>query len=111
MAPASCFVLLHDVVASLSGRAARIADRAVGSLHVVQFCRHRHRRFAGGPDGGPPDRPRHDAVNMRKAYVVCGFLGGTTVLLGAYAPHLQQALFLNAMALSLMGLVTANNLA
>jgi len=52
-----------------------------------------------------------DAVKVRKAFIVCGFLGGTTVLLGAYAPTLQLALFWNVVSLSLLGLVTANNLA
>ena len=31
-----------------------------------------------------------DAVRVRKSFVVAGFIGGTTVLLGAYAPTLQQ---------------------
>jgi ACS family D-galactonate transporter-like MFS transporter len=52
-----------------------------------------------------------DAVAVRKAFIVAGFLGGTTVLLGAHAPTLQQALFWNVVSLSLLGLVTANNLA
>ncbi|SDA60641.1 MULTISPECIES: MFS transporter [unclassified Janthinobacterium] len=50
-----------------------------------------------------------DAVRVRKSFVVAGFIGGTTVLLGAYAPTLQQALFWNVLSLSLLGLVTANN--
>jgi ACS family D-galactonate transporter-like MFS transporter len=33
------------------------------------------------------DRPRHDAVRVRKSFIVAGFIGGTTVLLGAYAPR------------------------
>jgi len=53
----------------------------------------------------------HDAVAVRKSFIVAGFLGGTTVLLGAYAPTLELALFWNVMSLSLLGLVTANNLA
>jgi len=53
----------------------------------------------------------HDAVLVRKSFIVAGFLGGTTVLLGAYAPNLQMALFWNVVSLSLLGLVTANNLA
>jgi len=52
-----------------------------------------------------------DAVVVRKSFIVAGFLGGTTVLMGAYAPTLQLALFWNVMSLSLLGLVTANNLA
>lgn len=51
----------------------------------------------------------HDAVLVRKSFVVAGFVGGTTVLLGAYAPNLQMALFWNVLSLSLLGLVTANN--
>ena len=53
----------------------------------------------------------HDAVMVRKAFIVAGFIGGTTVLLGAYAPSLDMALFWNVLSLSLLGLVTANNLA
>ncbi|PLP96519.1 MFS transporter [Cupriavidus pauculus] len=53
----------------------------------------------------------HDAVRVRKSFVLAGFLGGTTVLLGAYAPTLEMALFWNVLSLSLLGLVTANNLA
>ena len=50
-----------------------------------------------------------DAVLVRKSFVVAGFIGGTTVLLGAYAPTLELALFWNVLSLSLLGLVTANN--
>ena len=53
----------------------------------------------------------NDAVVVRKAFIVAGFIGGTTVLLGAYAPSLDMALFWNVLSLSLLGLVTANNLA
>jgi MFS transporter, ACS family, D-galactonate transporter len=42
---------------------------------------------------------------------VVGFVGGTTVLLGAYAQSPQMALLWNVASLSLLGLVTANNLA
>ncbi|WP_321878081.1 MFS transporter [Paraburkholderia bannensis] len=52
-----------------------------------------------------------DAVAVRKAFIVAGFLGGTTVLLGANAHSSDMALFWNVMSLSLLGLVTANNLA
>lgn len=52
----------------------------------------------------------HDAVLVRKSFVVTGFIGASTVLLGAYAPTLQMALFWNVVSLSLLGLVTANNL-
>jgi MFS family permease len=53
----------------------------------------------------------HDAVVVRKGFIVAGFIGGTTVLLGAYAPSAGMALFWNVVSLSLLGLVTANNLA
>jgi MFS family permease len=53
----------------------------------------------------------HDAVLVRKSFIVVGFVGGTTVLLGAYAHSPQMALFWNVASLSLLGLVTANNLA
>ncbi|WP_233857195.1 MFS transporter [Paraburkholderia sp. HD33-4] len=52
-----------------------------------------------------------DAVVVRKAFIVAGFIGGTTVLLGAYTRSPQAALFWNIVSLSLLGLVTANNLA
>ena len=53
----------------------------------------------------------HDAVVVRKTFIVAGFIGGTTVLLGAYTRSPQMALFWNVVSLSLLGLVTANNLA
>jgi MFS transporter, ACS family, D-galactonate transporter len=53
----------------------------------------------------------HDAVRVRKSFIVVGFVGGTTVLLGAYAQSPQMALLWNVASLSLLGLVTANNLA
>ncbi|CAG9210169.1 MFS transporter [Paraburkholderia tropica] len=53
----------------------------------------------------------HDAVKIRKAFIVTGFISGTTVLMGAYANTPQEALFWNIASLSLLGLVTANNLA
>lgn len=52
-----------------------------------------------------------DAVIVRKSFIVAGFIGATTVLLGAYAESLPMALFWNVVSLSLLGLVTANNLA
>jgi MFS transporter, ACS family, D-galactonate transporter len=52
-----------------------------------------------------------DAVRVRKSFVVAGFIGGTTVLLGAYTRSMNVALFWNVMSLSLLGLATANNLA
>lgn len=53
----------------------------------------------------------HDAVFVRKAFVIAGFIGGTTVLLGVHATTLQEALFWNVLSLTLLGLATANNLA
>ncbi len=53
----------------------------------------------------------HDAVRVRKAFIVAGFVGATTVLLGAHASSLQMALLWNVLSLTLLGLVTANNLA
>lgn len=50
-----------------------------------------------------------DAVKVRKGFVIAGFIGGTTVLLGAYAESLPMALFWNVLSLSLLGFVTANN--
>ena len=52
-----------------------------------------------------------DAVFVRKCFIVAGFAGATTVLLGAHAPSLGMALFWNVLSLTLLGLVTANNLA
>jgi MFS family permease len=49
-------------------------------------------------------------ILVRKAFTVTGFAGGCTVLLGAYANSLEMALFWNVVSLSLLGLVTANNL-
>ncbi|QGZ64814.1 MFS transporter [Paraburkholderia acidisoli] len=53
----------------------------------------------------------HDAVLVRKSFIVAGFIGATTVMLGVYAKSAQMALFWNVVSLSLLGLVTANNLA
>lgn len=52
-----------------------------------------------------------DAVFVRKAFVIAGFIGGTTVLLGTFAQTLETALFWNVLSLTLLGLATANNLA
>lgn len=52
-----------------------------------------------------------DAVAVRKTFSVAGLIGATTVLLGAYAESLRMALLWNVVSLSLLGLVTANNLA
>lgn len=50
-------------------------------------------------------------VFVRKAFVIAGFIGACTVLLGAYASSLGMALFWNVFSLSFLGLATANNLA
>ncbi|RVU03208.1 MFS transporter [Novosphingobium umbonatum] len=52
-----------------------------------------------------------DAVLVRKLFVMAGFVGGCTVLLGAWSASLQWALFWNVFSLSCLGLATANNLA
>jgi MFS transporter, ACS family, D-galactonate transporter len=52
-----------------------------------------------------------DAVKIRKIFIVTGFFGACSVLLGAYTESLQWALFWNVFSLSCLGLVTANNLA
>jgi sugar phosphate permease len=52
-----------------------------------------------------------EPVFVRKAFIIAGFIGGCTVLLGAYADTLEMALFWNVLSLSLLGLATANNLA
>jgi MFS family permease len=52
-----------------------------------------------------------DAVFVRKAFVVAGFVGACTVMLGARAETLNAALFWNVFSLSFLGLNTANNLA
>ena len=53
----------------------------------------------------------HDPVFVRKAFVVAGFIGACTVLLGAQATPLDTALFWNVFSLSFLGMTTANNLA
>ncbi len=52
-----------------------------------------------------------DPVFVRKAFVIAGFMGACTVLLGASAQSLEMALFWNVFSLSFLGLATANNLA
>lgn len=49
-------------------------------------------------------------IFVRKAFTIAGFVGGCSVLLGAYAHSLNMALFWNVLSLSLLGLTTANNL-
>jgi len=53
----------------------------------------------------------YDAIITRKVFIVAGFFGASTVLLGAYAHSLEWALFWNVFSLSALGLTTANNLA
>jgi ACS family D-galactonate transporter-like MFS transporter len=53
----------------------------------------------------------HNAILVRKIFIVAGFFGASTVLLGAFAHNLQWALFWNVFSLSCLGLTTANNLA
>jgi len=53
----------------------------------------------------------HDAVMVRKAFIVAGLVGGSTILLGAYSKNEALAIFWNVASLSLLGLMTANNLA
>lgn len=53
----------------------------------------------------------NDPVRVRKAFVIAGFIGACTVLLGARADGLQVALFWNVFSLSCLGLATANSLA
>jgi ACS family D-galactonate transporter-like MFS transporter len=50
-------------------------------------------------------------VLIRKIFVVSGFLIASTVLLGARADTIEEALFWNVASLSGLGLTTANNLA
>ncbi|WP_260926978.1 MFS transporter [Novosphingobium sp. 9] len=52
-----------------------------------------------------------NAVFVRKAFTVAGFVGASTILLGAYSTNLDTALFWNVFSLSCLGLATANNLA
>ncbi len=53
----------------------------------------------------------YDAVVTRKVFIVAGFVGACTVMLGAYTDDLGWALFWNVFSLSCLGLATANNLA
>ena len=52
-----------------------------------------------------------NAVYIRKAFTVAGFLGACTIVLGAHATSVSMALFWNVFSLSFIGLTTANNLA
>lgn len=53
----------------------------------------------------------HNAILVRKIFIVSGFFGACSVLLGAYTNSLEWALFWNVFSLSCLGLATANNLA
>jgi MFS family permease len=52
-----------------------------------------------------------DPVRTRKIFVVLGFCGASTVLLGAYTTDLGMALFWNIFSLASLGLASANALA
>ena len=49
-----------------------------------------------------------DAVAVRKAFIVAGFLGACTILLGANTHSTSVAVFWNIVSLSTLGLATAN---
>jgi len=51
-----------------------------------------------------------NAIFVRKAFVLAGFIGATSVLFGAYVDSLPAALFWNIFSLSCLGLASANNL-
>jgi ACS family D-galactonate transporter-like MFS transporter len=104
-------LLLHDLDAGLSGRAARAEPRAIGPLYLLQLCRHRDRRGGGGLGGGPADRARrrpgvrpqglrHRRVHRRLHRAA-----------RRPGPLTELALFWNVFSLSFLGLATANNLA
>ncbi|MGY4493697.1 MFS transporter [Pseudomonas sp. TE3610] len=70
--------------------------------------------IAAGLSGWAADRlimRGYDAVMVRKSFMVVGFIGGMTTLFGAYATTVSMALFWNVLSLTLVGLVTTNNLA
>ena len=52
-----------------------------------------------------------NAVFIRKAFTIAGFLGACTIVLGAHTNSVSMALFWNVFSLSFVGLTTANNLA
>ncbi|WP_198912695.1 MFS transporter [Acetobacter musti] len=56
-------------------------------------------------------RRGHDAVVVRKAFVIAGFALACTELLGAVSHSLNGALFWNVVSLSGLGFATANHLA
>lgn len=51
-----------------------------------------------------------NAVVVRKAFMIAGFVGASTVIFGIWATSLEMALFWNVTSLTLLGLTTANNL-
>lgn len=52
-----------------------------------------------------------DSIVTRKAFVLAGLAGASTVLFGAYAHSLEAALFWNIFSLSCLGLASANSMA
>jgi MFS family permease len=50
----------------------------------------------------------HDHIRVRKIFIVAGFLGACTVLLGVNAEFASAAVFWNVVSLSVLGLATAN---
>jgi sugar phosphate permease len=50
----------------------------------------------------------YNAVRVRKAFVIAGFLTASTQLIGAYAPSESVSLFFAVFSLSGLGLMTAN---
>ena len=82
-----------------------------GFYTALSFC---GVAIAAGLSGWAADRlimRGHDAVTVRKSFMVVGFAGGMTALFGAYASTVSMALFWNVLSLTLVGLVTTNNLA
>ena len=55
-------------------------------------------------------RRKGRAVMVRKAFILAGFAIASTVVLGARADTVSEALFWNVLSLSGLGLATANNL-
>lgn len=82
-----------------------------GLYTALSFC---GVAIAAGLSGWAADRlimRGYDAVMVRKSFMVVGFIGGMTTLCGAYASTVSMALFWNVLSLTLVGLVTTNNLA
>ncbi|MFC0406971.1 MFS transporter [Roseomonas elaeocarpi] len=53
----------------------------------------------------------YDPILVRKVFTIAGFLFASTVVLGAFADTVNEALFWNVASLSGLGLTTANHLA